>query len=60
VTGQALSRGFLGNIDRFMLALEELEQVLLHYTLYRPYLALVYDLRNVSVVVRCPKYWDIL
>jgi len=25
-----------------------------------PFSVLVYNLRNVSVVVRCPKYWDTL
>ena len=59
VAGHAHSVGCWGNIGQRWLSLHLFWQTCRSVATLYPFSALVYNLRNVSVVMRCPKYWTL-
>ena len=63
VAGHVHSLGFPGNIGQTWLSVLTLtcfDKPGASDSTLDPFSALVYNLRNVSMVMRCPKYWDTL
>jgi len=60
VASHVHSLGFPGNIGQTWHYLRCFDRPGGSAATLDPFPALMYNLRNVSVVMRCPKYWDIL
>jgi len=60
VAGHVRSLGFPGNIGQMWLSLRLFDRSGAFAATLDPFSALVYNLRDVSGVMRCPKYWDTL
>jgi len=60
VAGHVHSLGFPGNIGQTWLSLRLFDKPGASDSILDPFSALVYNLRNVSMGMRCPKYWDTL